>query len=143
MKKTLTILVMLVAVLTAAAQMQDPVHVRSELKKISDTEAELLFSATIDAGWHVYSTGLGNDGPISATFHADKMEGAKTVGSLKFRGKELKVFDKMFDMELRYFEKAVTFVQKIQFTNRNITSSATWNTVRATTRCACPRRRLN
>ena len=116
MKKTLTILVMLVAVLTAAAQMQDPVHVRSELKKISDTEAELLFSATIDAGWHVYSTGLGNDGPISATFHADKMEGAKTVGSLKFRGKELKVFDKMFDMELRYFEKAVTFVQKIQFT---------------------------
>ena len=53
MKKTLTILVMLVAVLTAAAQMQDPVHVRSELKKISDTEAELLFSATIDAGWHV------------------------------------------------------------------------------------------
>ena len=116
MKKTLTILVMLVAVLTVAAQMQDPVHVRSELKKISDTEAELLFSATIDAGWHVYSTGLGNDGPIPATFHADKMEGAKTVGSLKFRGKEQKVFDKMFDMEVRYFEKAVTFVQKIQFT---------------------------
>ena len=116
MKKTLTILLLLLAVLTAAAQMQDPVHVRSELKKISDTEAELLFSATIDAGWHVYSTGLGNDGPISATFHADKMEGAKTVGSLKFRGKEVKVFDKMFDMELRYFENAVTFVQKIQFT---------------------------
>jgi thiol:disulfide interchange protein DsbD len=102
--------------MTATAQMQDPVHVRSELKTISDTEAELLFSATIDAGWHVYSTGLGNDGPIAATFHADKMEGAKAVGSLKARGKEQKVFDKMFDMEVRYFEKAVTFVQKIQFT---------------------------
>ena len=104
------------AVLAATAQMQDPVHVRSELKTISDTEAELLFSATIDAGWHVYSTGLGNDGPISATFHADKMEGAKAVGPLKTRGKELKVFDKIFEMEVRYFEKAVTFVQKIQFT---------------------------
>ena len=116
MKKTLTILVFLLAVLTATAQMQDPVHVRSELKKISDTEAELLFSATIDAGWHIYSTGLGDNGPISATFHADKMEGAKTVGPLKARGKEKKEFDKIFDMEVRYFEQAVTFVQKIQFT---------------------------
>ena len=116
MKKALTTLVLLLAVMTVAAQMQDPVHVRSELKKISDTEGELLFSATIDPGWHVYSTGLGNDGPISTTFHADKMEGAKTVGGLKFRGKELKMFDKMFDMELRYFEGSVTFVQKIQFT---------------------------
>jgi thiol:disulfide interchange protein DsbD len=116
MKKTLTILALVLSALTVTAQMQDPVHFRSELKTISDTEAELLFSATIDAGWHVYSTGLGNDGPISATFHADKMEGAKTVGSLKARGKEQKVFDKLFDMEVRYFEKAVTFVQKIQFT---------------------------
>jgi thiol:disulfide interchange protein DsbD len=116
MKKALTTLVLLLAVMTVAAQMQDPVHVRSELKKISDTEGELLFSATIDPGWHVYSTGLGDDGPISATFHADKLEGAKTVGGLKFRGKELKMFDKMFDMELRYFEGSVTFVQKIQFT---------------------------
>ena len=53
MKKPLTILLLLLAVITAAAQMQDPVHFRSELKTISDTEAELLFAATIDAGWHV------------------------------------------------------------------------------------------
>ena len=116
MKKTLTILIFLLAVLTATAQMEEPVHVSSELKIISDTEAELLFSATIDDGWHIYSTGLGEDGPISATFHADKMEGAKTVGPLKARGNEQKVFDKVFEMEVRYFEQAVTFVQKIQFT---------------------------
>ena len=116
MKKLLTILIGLTAVLTAAAQMQDPIHFRSELKRISDTEAELLFQATIDAGWHVYSTGLGNNGPISATFHADRMEGAQTVGSLKARGNEIKQFDKLFGMEVRYFEQAVTFVQKIRFT---------------------------
>ena len=116
MKKLLTILIGLTAVLTAAAQMQDPIHFHSELKRISDTEAELLFQATIDAGWHVYSTGLGNNGPISATFHADRMEGAQTVGALKARGKEVKQFDKMFGMEVRYFEQAVTFVQKIRFT---------------------------
>ena len=116
MKKLLTILIGLTAVLTAAAQMQDPIHFHSELKRISDTEAELLFQATIDAGWHVYSTGLGNNGPISATFHADRMEGAQTVGALKARGNEIKQFDKLFGMEVRYFEQAVTFVQKIRFT---------------------------
>ena len=116
MKKLLTILILMVAVLTAEAQMQDPVHFRSELKRISDTEAELLFQATIDDGWHVYSTDLGKGGPISATFHADKMDGAQTVGSLKARGKEMKQFDKMFGMEVRYFEQAVTFVQKVRFT---------------------------
>ena len=116
MKKLLTILILMVAVLTAEAQMQDPVHFRSELKRISDTEAELLFQATIDDGWHVYSTDLGKGGPISATFHADRMEGAQTVGTLKARGKEVKQFDKMFGMEVRYFEQAVTFVQEIRFT---------------------------
>ena len=96
--------------------MQDPVHFRSELRKISDSEAELLFSATIDAGWHVYSIDLPSGGPVSATFHADKMEGAQATGKLKARGNEQKHFDKLFDMEVRFFEQSVTFVQKIKFT---------------------------
>ncbi len=116
MKKILAIICLFVAVLPLSAQLQDPVHFRSELKKISDTEAELLFLATIDAGWHVYSTNLGSGGPISATFGADKMEGAETVGTLKARGKEQKHFDKLFNMEVRFFEHQVTFVQKIKFT---------------------------
>ena len=115
MKKLLSTLLLLLTVVTIHAQLQEPVHVRTELNKLSDTEAELIFSATIDPGWHVYSTDLGKGGPISATFHADKMEGAQTVGSLKARGKEQKQFDKMFDMEVRYFEQSVTFVQKIRF----------------------------
>ena len=44
------------------------------------------------------------------------MEGAEPVGKLQARGSEIKKYDKLFDMELRYFEKAVTFVQKIRFT---------------------------
>ena len=101
---------------TTWAQMMTPVHFTSQLKELKGGEGELVFSATIDAGWHVYSTGLGNDGPISATFNAVKMEGVETVGKLQARGNEIKQFDKLFSMELRFFEKAVTFVQKIRFT---------------------------
>jgi thiol:disulfide interchange protein DsbD len=114
-KTTLTLLFSIVAV-TAMAQMMNPVHFTSQLKELKGGEAELVFSATIDAGWHVYSTGLGNDGPISASFNTVKMDGVQTVGKLQARGTEIKQFDKLFDMEVRYFEKAVTFVQKIRFT---------------------------
>ena len=116
MKRKLFTLALLVYVLVAQAQMMNPVHFSSQLKQLDGGEAELVFTATIDAGWHVYSTGLGNDGPISATFKAVKMDGAETVGKLQARGHEIKQYDKMFEMELRYFEKSVTFAQKIRFT---------------------------
>jgi thiol:disulfide interchange protein DsbD len=98
-----------------SAQMVDPVHFTSQLKELPNGEAEIIFSAKIDAGWHVYSTDL-KDGPIAASFNVVKMEGAEKVGKLKPRGNEQKVFDKLFDMEVRYFEHNATFVQKIKFT---------------------------
>jgi len=116
MKKIISSTILFLIALTAMAQMMDPVHFTSQLKPLKEGEAELVFSATIDPGWHVYSTNLGNDGPISASFNTVKMEGAEPVGKLQARGSEIKKYDKLFDMELRYFEKAVTFVQKIRFT---------------------------
>ena len=96
--------------------MVNPVRFTSQLKMLEGNEAEIVFSASIDAGWHVYSAYLGNDGPISASFNMVKMEGAEVVGKLQARGKEIKKYDKLFEMELRYFEQAVTFAQKIRFT---------------------------
>ena len=116
MKKTLSVLVLLVASVCAMAQMADPVHFTSKLVMLGGDEAQIEFSAKIDNGWHVYSTGLGNDGPISATFNASKMDGVKTVGGLTHKGNEISQFDNMFGMKLRYFEGSVTFIQKIKFT---------------------------
>ena len=107
--------------LIAQGQMVDPVHFTSKLKMLKDGEAEIVFSATIDNGWHVYSTDMGNDGPISATFNVVKMEGAEKVGTLKPRGNVIKQYDKMFGMELRFFEKKAEFVQRIRFTKAKYT----------------------
>ena len=95
--------------------MADPVHFTSQLKELGGDEAEIIFSAKIDAGWHVYSTDL-SGGPIPATFNKVKMEGVETVGKLKPRGNEQKTFDKLFGMDVRYFEHTATFVQKVKFT---------------------------
>ncbi len=121
MKKTfvLTYLFALIGMLPMLAQMQEPIKFQTELKKISDTEAELVFNATIDAGWHLYSTDLPEDGPVSATINFDKMEGAELVGKLTPQGKVIEHFDNMFEMTLRYFEGKGTFVQKVKFTGGN------------------------
>ena len=123
MKQKLSLmLLMLVAVLTTArAQMVDPVHFKSELKTGEGAEAEIVFTATIDPGWHVYSTDLGQDGPIEATFNAVKMDGVEKVGKLTPKGNVIKKYDNMFGMELKYFENSATFVQKVKFTKPEYT----------------------
>ncbi len=118
MKKILTTALLFLMGLAASAQMMDPVHITSQLKKLQGDEAEIVFAATIDPGWHVYSTSLGSGGPVSATLHMVKKEGVETIGKLQTRGKEIKQYDRLFDMEVRYFEQAVTFVQKIRFTKQ-------------------------
>jgi len=115
-QRILLTILLLATVLTMQAQMQDPVHFKSELKTGKNAEAEIVFTATIDQGWHVYSTDLGQDGPIEATFNVVKMDGAEKVGKLTPKGNVIKKYDEMFGMELKYFEHQVTFVQKIRFT---------------------------
>ena len=115
MRKTLSTLLLGLMAVAVQAQMMTPVRFTSQLKELKGDEGEIVFSATIDPGWHVYSTDLGDGGPISATFNSVKMEGVETVGKLQSRGKELKQFDNLFDMELRFFEGSVSFVQKIRF----------------------------
>lgn len=116
LKATFVTLLLAVFAITASAQMQDPVHFSVSQKKVSPTEIEVIFTAKIDAGWHVYSTGMPADGPTSATIHTDAAEGVKPVGGLTHRGKEISQYDNMFGMNLRFFENNVTFVQKYKIT---------------------------
>lgn len=98
------------------AQIQEPVKFKTEWKNVSATEVEVVFTATIDPGWHVYSTDLGDGGPISATFNTDKLVGAELSGKLRPEGKEVSSFDKLFEMNVRYFEHTAQFVQKLRLT---------------------------
>lgn len=106
---------MLISII-AMAQMQDPVHFSVSQKQVSPSEVDVIFTGRIDKGWHVYSTGLPDDGPISATLTSEASEGAKADGKLKAQGNEINHFDNLFGMKLRYFENSVTFVQRYKLT---------------------------
>lgn len=103
-------------VLGVQAQIMEPVHFQSQFKPTQGDEAEIIFQGTIEPGWHVYSTDLGNDGPIEATFNVVKIDGLELVGKLKPVGNVITKYDKMFGMDLKYFEGKATFVQKVRFT---------------------------
>ena len=116
MRKIISFLLLSFVVYALQAQIKDPVKFKTELTSLSDTEAEVVFTAAIDNGWHVYSTDLGDGGPISATFNVDNKSGVELVGKLKPVGKEVATFDKLFEMKVRYFENTAKFVQKVKFT---------------------------
>lgn len=115
---------MLLMVLTAMAQMEDPVKFTAEIKTGKTAEAEIVFSGRIESGWHIYSTDLGSNGPTEASFHVNKADGIELVGKLMPRGKEKSHFDQMFGMNVRYFEGTAQFVQKIRFTKPTYTIDA-------------------
>ena len=106
---------MLMLVAMANAQLLNPVKFSSQLKTDGTAEGEIIFSGKIDKGWHVYSTNLGNSGPVEASLTVEKAEGVELVGKLKPVGNEISKFDELFGMKLRYFENSVQFVQKIKF----------------------------
>lgn len=116
MKKILFSLIVSFLAFAAYAQIQEPVKFKTELKNVSATEVEIVFTASIEQGWHVYSTDLGDGGPISATFNTDKLTGAQLDGKLRPIGKEIASFDKLFEMDVRYFEHTAQFVQKLKLT---------------------------
>ena len=102
---------LLCVAVTMHAQMHEPIKCEASWKVVGDGVAELRVAAKIDAGWHVYSTELG-DGPTSATLVVETIEGARLDGKLGFEGKEIAKYDEMFGMDVRYFEDEVTFVQR-------------------------------
>jgi len=113
MKKLLFLIVSLLTVSVAYAQMANPVKVQCQLKEVSATEAELVFNATIEQGWHMYSTEVVEFGPTPTTLEVEKISGAKLKGKLAPKGAPIKKYEEMFEADVYYFEHAATFVQKL------------------------------
>jgi hypothetical protein len=96
------------------AQIVEPVKWLLSSKKISDCEYELIFTAVIEEGWHVYSlTMKGGEGPNPARIIIDQSPNYELMGPAT-EDKPIKTFDKVFEMQVAYFEKTVIFRQRIK-----------------------------
>ncbi|MCK5814496.1 MAG: hypothetical protein KAH07_00980, partial [Flavobacteriaceae bacterium] len=112
MKKVILAFVLLLN-LTSFSQILEPVKWSTSVEKISETEYNLISTATIDSGWHLYSQDVPEDGPIPTTFTYDDEAGAfKIVGNTS-EEKGHTIDDPVFEMKIKFFEKSARFVQKI------------------------------
>ena len=116
MKKITHFLLLMLVSVTMWAQYQEPVKFSVEQKKISDSEIELVFTGTVDPGWHVYSTDIADGGPTAATITFETQEGVKPAGKLTPKGKVLTKHDALFDMQVSYMEGKAVFSQKLKIT---------------------------
>lgn len=112
---TLFLLLLMTAVTVVKAQ----VNFSVAYKRVNATTVDIVFTGKADAGWHIYGTKQGPDGPTAAEFGVDKLKGAKLVGTLK-QGAGLKTMhDPIFEMEVSFFEGTAVFTQRVELTEKN------------------------
>lgn len=124
MRKLLLSSLLLLSALFTQAQILEPVKWKFEVEKISDTEALLKATATIDKGWHLYSQFIeltpDQFGPEVTVFTFNKNPNIKLLGKVEEKGKLTEEITPLFDNILvRFFSDKVTFVQKVQVSAEN------------------------
>ncbi len=88
-------------------------------KRVSPTEIDVVFQGKADPGWHIYSTGIGDDGPTPATFNIDKSHGIEPAGKLKPGSGEKRMNDPIFEMPVVFFEGTAVFTQRLRITEKD------------------------
>ena len=116
--RTLSSLLLLINLTSVSyAQILKPVKWSYSVNRINDCEAELIFKAKIDKGFHVYSQFLDrDDGPVATSFNFDKNVECVLIGKV-IEGKPIEEYDPNFEMKLKFFADEATFKQKIKIIN--------------------------
>lgn len=108
----------------ASAQIENPVTWSYGQKKISKTEAVVYLKATIQSGWHIYSLHVKPGGPLKTTIKFDPSKEFSKTGVI-IEPAPVTKYEKVFDMNVGYFEKEVIFQQKIKLNKPVTTVSGT------------------
>lgn len=121
MKKIILVFSLLFgAVFVASAQIENPVSWSYAAKKISNTEAIIYLKATIEDSWHIYSQQLKPGGPNKTVFSFTPSKDFSLVGKT-IEPKPITEYEKVFKMNVSYFENQVVFQQKIKLNKPSTT----------------------
>ena len=113
LKAIFSAILLAVVSLAASGQPQSPITWTENLEMTSETEGQIVFTAVVSDGWHMYSTDIPEGGPTPTSFDFRKIEGAQLIGGVESSVKPTVVADEMFDnLMIGYWEGTVQFVQK-------------------------------
>lgn len=112
--RRLFVLLLLATSFVLQAQIQNPAKWNYSSKSTGVGQADLVMTATIDEGWHLYSQFIDQGGPVPTSFTFDKSADYELVGKVKEASKVIKAYEKVFGMNIAFFEHKAVFIQKIK-----------------------------
>lgn len=119
MKKGILALLFILSFFSGKLFADGPVSWKMSIEDKGNGEIEVVANATIASGWHLYDTQIPDGGPFPTSISIDEIKGAVAVGTFHAVNSKLhKDFDKVFEMEIGYFEKNATFVQRFKVTDK-------------------------
>lgn len=118
-KKGLFFLVLITGFFSQA-QIYNPVEWNTEVEKISENEYQLVFNALIEVKWHLYSQDLPEGGALPTVFiYENAGEKYELLGKTE-ESESITEFDKVFEMDLRFFANSATFTQNVRVTDSTL-----------------------
>lgn len=114
-KHFIFLLLALISICSVQSQILNPVDWTMSIKKISETEYDLVAKAFIEPNWHLYSQDVPEDGPLPTVFTFEENSAYKSVGKVK-EGKGVTEHDPVFDMVITFFSNTATFTKRIALT---------------------------
>ena len=112
MNRLLLILTLLFTASAASAQL-DVVEWKFESKKLADKKYEVKLIALVKNPWHIYSTTTPDGGPLPTKVSFTKNPLTTFDGQIKEVGKLESHFEEVFDVDTKYFNNKVEFVQVV------------------------------
>ena len=109
MRRYLTYIFLLLP-LALRAQILTPIHWSAAVTTLTDSTAQVVLTATIDEGWHLYTQDIPEDGPVPTTFAYEQ----PAIGATTTDAPVLRDYDENFEMELTYYEHEAKFIQIVK-----------------------------
>jgi len=114
MKKIILLLFLITTV--GYSQILEPVKWSTKIKKISNIEYDLIINASIKSNYHLYSQKIPDNGPLPTVFIFEKNKNYELIGNVK-EEKGHTVYDSIFKLKIKFFDKKTTFRQRIKVKN--------------------------
>lgn len=113
-RKFFAFIFLLICAASAFAQIIHPVKWDSSITMLNDTEGQIVLSANIDDGWHMYGFDLPDGGPRSTSITFSNITGASLMGDIIPSATPKEEVDMMFALKLRWWTSSVKFIQNFK-----------------------------
>lgn len=117
--KKIILFIFLTTIFVGSSIAANPVSWKFSLADKGNGEVDLVATAIIGSGWHLYDTKIPEGGPNPTTLTIDALEGATKVGEFKANKSAVVKYDEIFMMKIGSFDKSVTFTQKFKVTDKD------------------------